>query len=65
MIKFDKSSTGIVVTCTECAYWYAFTFTQEAAYTSGEGHQIRVHDMEPARAGRPGELWKKRHAVTG
>lgn len=36
--------------CSECGYWYAFTWTIEKAYTAGELHLINVHDIDPKNA---------------
>lgn len=50
-IKFDRSQvSGILVTCTECPYWFAFHFNPDAAYAAGEGHAERVHDVDPRTA---------------
>jgi hypothetical protein len=64
MIKFDRSWDSILVTCTDCPYWHALQLDQVAAYRSAEGHQVRVHDVEPARAAEPRRLWEERHAAS-
>ncbi len=62
MIRFDRSWNSVLVTCTECPYWYGLRLDQAEAYRAGEAHQVRTHDVEPARAAEPRRLWEKRHA---
>jgi hypothetical protein len=46
MIRLDPSqASGILVTCTECDYWFSFRFDRIEAYRSGEDHAQRVHDV--------------------
>lgn len=49
--------------CTECGYWYAFTWTLEKAYDAGELHLINVHDVDPRTAGSARRKQESRHAV--
>lgn len=52
-IKLDKSeATGILVTCTKCAYWFAFRFDQIEAYQAGERHAQLVHDIPQETAAK-------------
>lgn len=60
-IKLDRSEvSGILVTCTECPYWFAFHFEPLDAYTASEGHQARVHDVPPEVAARPRLEYQRR-----
>lgn len=46
MIKLDVSQvSGILITCTECGYWFAFRFDRIEAYKAGEDHAQRVHQV--------------------
>lgn len=63
MIKYDRSWNSILVTCTECPYWFGLRLNQGDAYSAGEGHAVRVHDVDPNVAASPRRLWEKRHAV--
>lgn len=60
MISFDRSPSSIVITCTECPYWFGMRLNQIEAYLCAEGHAIRVHDVEPARAKEPRRVWEQR-----
>lgn len=60
MIRFDRSWSTVLVTCTECVYWYALRTDQPAAYRAGEAHQMSTHGMAPNRATEPRRLWEKR-----
>jgi len=42
-IKLDVSTTSVVVTCTDCAFWYAFAWTPKAAEKSAVTHEENVH----------------------
>lgn len=42
-IKLDRSSTGIVIVCTECPWWAAFRFFKADAYEAACRHEERVH----------------------
>lgn len=62
MIKFDSSDSSVIVTCTECPYWFSFRFDKPEAYRSAAAHRVLVHDVEPARAAEPGRLYAARRA---
>lgn len=65
-IKLDCSPvSGILVTCTECDYWFAFRFDKVEAYIAGEGHAQRVHAVpaETAARARLEYLRRARHAA--
>lgn len=64
-ISIDESDTSVVVTCSECTYWYASAWTREEGYTSGSNHQVQVHDMQPHRANDAARKYQERHAVVG
>jgi hypothetical protein len=43
-ILFDRSAeTGILITCDQCDYWFAYRFDQGEAYDSGAAHAMRAH----------------------
>jgi len=63
VIKFDRSSSGILIVCTDCPYWYAYRFEQREAYLSGEGHLTRVHDVPAEVADNARTKWEGRHAA--
>lgn len=60
MIRLDKSWNSILVTCDQCPHWFALRLDQAEAYTAGEGHQVRVHDIEPNVAAHPRRQWERR-----
>lgn len=62
MIKYDRSLNSVLVTCTECPYWFGLRLDQATAYTCAEDHLVLVHDVEPARAAEPRRLWESRKA---
>lgn len=63
-IKLDRSqASGILITCTECPYWYSFRFDPREAYRSGEDHDVRVHDVAPNLAATNRRIYESRHAV--
>ena len=63
-IKLDESPvSGILITCTECPYWYAFRFDRVEAYKSGEGHAERVHDVPPKDAQRARREYERRARI--
>jgi hypothetical protein len=62
-VKLDESpASGILITCSECPYWYAFRFDKLEAYTASEGHQVNVHDMPAKPAGEARRKYLKRIA---
>lgn len=42
-IKLDKSSTSVVVLCTECPYWRGFGFDREHGWRVGAAHEKALH----------------------
>ncbi|WP_298038337.1 hypothetical protein [uncultured Microbacterium sp.] len=48
--------------CSECGYWYAFTWTVENAYTAGERHLINVHGFDARSASVARRKAESRHA---
>lgn len=63
MIKLDISATSVVVTCTDCPYWYAFAWDRIGGYRSAERHLVAAHDIEPARAAERRRQYERRHAA--
>ena len=61
-IKLDVSASSVVITCTDCPYWYSFRFDRLAGYRAGEAHAVRVHEIEPNVAATARRLWERRHA---
>jgi hypothetical protein len=43
VIKLDPSTTSVVVTCTDCPYWYAFAWTRDDAELRAIAHEELVH----------------------
>lgn len=43
MIKLDKSSSSVVVLCTECPYWRGFGFDREHGWRVGAAHEKNLH----------------------
>ncbi|MAT17181.1 MAG: hypothetical protein CMF56_01260 [Leifsonia sp.] len=42
--KLDRSdASGVLVTCTDCPYWFAFAWTDADAHDSACAHEERVH----------------------
>lgn len=40
----DRSqASGVLVTCTDCPYWWAFAWTVEKAHDSACAHEENVH----------------------
>jgi hypothetical protein len=70
-IRVDRSTTGVVITCSRCGHWAAFRFAIEEAWTCAEDHEARVHpdlhhhrDARLSRAAKAAKrLEKARHAV--
>ena len=66
-IKLDPSTSGIVVTCSDCPnIWFAFQFTREKAEESAIDHEERVHPESRAvrkRASNRESIATKRHAA--
>lgn len=60
----DPSTTSFVVACPQCPYWSAIRLSLEDAYEAKAGHDIRVHDVEEARARNAETNWRERHPVT-
>lgn len=50
MIRLDRSTTSIVVTCTLCAHWSAFSFTEVQAYAAAADHEARCHGISDGQA---------------
>lgn len=64
MIKLDCSAaSGILITCTECGYWFAFRFDRIEAYKAGEDHAQRVHNIPAEVADNARRLYERRHAA--
>lgn len=65
-IKYDVSTTSVVVACSDCGHWRAFAFTREEAFSAGERHLVNVHDHEQNRAEEARRSYnrRRRHAVT-
>ncbi len=61
LTKIDQSSTGILVVCGQCPYWFAFALTMAAAHDSACGHEERVHPGA-GTASKRRHIWERRHA---
>ena len=59
-IRRDASDASIVLTCSECSGWAALSIDPLESYRIAEDHDIRVHDVEPARAERARLLFETR-----
>ena len=60
MIYRDRSAHSIVLTCSECSGWAALSIDPIESYRIAEDHDIRVHDVEPARAEQARLLFEAR-----
>lgn len=38
-----SASSGAVVKCVDCPYWYAFRFTRREAWAAARDHEQRAH----------------------
>lgn len=45
-IRLDRSRSGIVIHCEQCAHWSAFRFDEEEAWNCAVDHEERVHSGE-------------------
>lgn len=50
MIQLDRSTTSILVTCTDCPHWYVFSFTLDHAYSAAAHHEHRCHGITNGQA---------------
>lgn len=62
LTKIDKASSGILIVCGECHYWFAFALTMEKAHNSACGHEELVHPGSGAASSRR-SIWQRRHAA--
>jgi hypothetical protein len=62
LTKIDRSTSGILIVCDECPYWYAFALTMPAAHDSAVAHEERVHPESRLAEDRRWR-WRSRHAV--
>jgi hypothetical protein len=61
--KLDRSdASGILVTCSDCPYWFAMHWTEKAAHDSACSHEERVHPGRTLASNRR-TMFKARHAV--
>lgn len=60
--KIDVSSSGILIVCTDCPFWFAFAFDMADAQNRSCDHEERVHPgMNVASTRR--SKWAARHAA--
>lgn len=38
-----STSSGALVTCADCPYWYAFRFTRKEGWEAARAHELRAH----------------------
>jgi hypothetical protein len=51
--RLDRSKeTGILITCTDCDYWFSYQWDTEAAYRSAANHDSLVHPGEKSARDR-------------
>lgn len=64
-IRLDASPvSGIVVTCDECPFWFAFRFGKTAAWDAACDHEERAHpDDDRQRQARHKRNSRARHAA--
>lgn len=60
LTKIDQSSSGILIICGECVYWFAFAFTMAKAHDSACAHEERVHPGS-GTASKRRHIWQRRH----
>lgn len=51
-IKLDESDTSVVVYCTDCGHWRAFTWTREEGEAAAIRHEENVHPTSYAARNR-------------
>jgi hypothetical protein len=61
LTKIDRSTSGILIVCDECPYWYAFALTMPAAHDSAVAHEERLHPRSSLAKDRR-KKWATRHA---
>lgn len=61
LTKIDRSASGILIVCAECAYWFAFAVTMDAAHDSACQHESLVHPGSKEASKRRSK-WASRHA---
>ncbi|WP_282845872.1 hypothetical protein [Microbacterium oxydans] len=61
MIRREKSSLGVTITCAGCPHWQAFALTMGEAHESASGHEARVHPGD-YRARNAAAMFATRHA---
>ena len=64
--KLDRSeASGVLVTCSDCPWWFSFKSTVEAAHDSACDHEERVHPGRFLASDRRRKYlgYKARHAV--
>lgn len=61
LTKIDRSASGILIVCGECAFWFAFALTMGAAHDSACAHEARVHPGSKLASTRRA-AWAGRHA---
>lgn len=60
--KFDRSqASGVLVTCTDCPYWFALKWTEQDAHDSACDHEERVHPGRKQASTRR-SMYQSRHA---
>lgn len=61
-IKLDISTTSVVVFCTDCGHWRAFTWTMPEAHNAAVRHEQLVHPGE-VQASNARDQYRRRHAA--
>lgn len=64
--KLDRSqASGVLITCTDCPFWFAFAWTVAKGHDSAADHEERVHPGRTAASKRRHEFleYQARHAV--
>jgi hypothetical protein len=61
-IKLDKSTSSVVVKCTDCPYWYGFGFDIEHGWRVGAAHEKSIHPGE--KQAQANLVNARKHAAT-
>lgn len=61
-IKLDRSSTTVVIWCTEHTFWRAMRFDMAEGHKSAENHELLYHPGED-NAHRAARQWRQRNAI--
>lgn len=62
-IKLDRSTTTVVIWCTEHTFWRAMRFDMDEGHKSAENHELLYHPGDDT-AHRAARAWRQRNRFT-